>query len=143
MIQNMATCVAGSATAAEANNQINPLEQFGGEGPTLDGFRDSQLAESLAEDIDVNEDSDSERSLTTRVFDQMASFQRLVVGGVTLAVGVLVYNEVVGSLPSSGGAINQTPITNTVESAFGLAPVALIVIIAAVILAQVGGFMSN
>jgi len=138
----MATRFADSEAVEQTG--INPLEQLGGEGPTVDGFRDSQVAESLAADIDVSEDApDSEKSLTTRVFDQMVSFQRLVVGGVTLAVGVLVYNEVVGALPNSNGAINQTPINGTVESAFALAPVALIVIIAAVILAQVGGFMGG
>jgi hypothetical protein len=73
--------------------------------------------------------------------DQMMSFNRLVVGGVTLAVGILVYNEIIGALPTGGNeAINQTPVTSTVESAFVLAPVALLVIIAAVILANVSNF---
>jgi len=115
MIQNMATSVAGGETVEPTQPELNGAES-----------------------------DESDPSLTTRVFDQMQSFQRLVVGGVTLAVGVLVYNEVIGALPSSGNsAISQTPITSTVESAFTLAPVALIVIIAAVILAQVGGFMGG
>jgi len=133
----MATTV---ADAENAQNPISPLEQLGGDGPMVDGFRDSQVAESLAEDYDVSDSTAAEdKSVTTRVFDQMIQFQRLVVGGVTLAVGVLVYNEVIGALPSGGGAINQTNITGTVESAFTLAPVALIVIVAALVLAQVGG----
>jgi hypothetical protein len=130
---------ATTATAAADKYSATPdaLEQRE-TGPMVPGFRDSQVADSLQRDEGVEEES--ERGLTTRVFDQMASFNRLVTGGVTLAVGILVYNEVIGALPDSGGAINQTGVTTTVESAFQLAPVALIVIIAAVILAQVMGF---
>lgn len=137
----MATTVAGAETKQQ--NSISALEQLGGEGPAVDGFRDSQVASSIAADHHVSDDDEESKSTTTRIYEQMVEFQRLVVGGVTLAVGVLVYNEVVGSLPNSNGAINQTPINGTVESAFALAPVALIVIIAAIILAQVGGFMGG
>jgi len=101
------------------------------------------MAATSATDIDVQTTDDESAGLVERAYGQMASFNRLVTGGVTLAVGILVYNEVIGALPDSGGAINQTGVTTTVESAFQLAPVALIVIIAAVILAQVGGFMGG
>lgn len=85
-------------------------------------------------------DAKSLQDGVVREMGQMTTMNRLVVGGVTLAVGVLVYNEVVGALPNSGGAINQTAIDGTVESAFQLAPVALIVLISAVILRQVDAF---
>jgi uncharacterized membrane protein len=100
------------------------------------------MAAASATEIEVDAQSETteDKSLTQRAFGQMSSFNRLVTGGVTLAVGILVYNEVIGALPNSNGAINQTGVTTTVESAFQLAPVALIVIIAAVILAQVMGF---
>jgi len=106
--------------------------------PTMPGFRDATVGRvGIESDDAVKHDGG-----VTHTFDQMSTFNRLVTGGVTLAVGVLVYNEVISALPSSGGAINQSGITSTVESAFQLAPVALIVIVAAVILAQVMGFRS-
>jgi len=46
---------------------------------------------------------------------------------------------VFAALPNTTGAINGTVVSNTIESAFTLAPVALIVIVAALVLAQVGG----
>lgn len=126
---------ASSATAT--TDAPTALSQLGGDGPTVPGFRDSQVSENLQADVEAD---DSSKAVSTRVFEQMSSFNRLVTGGVTLAVGILVYNEVIGALPDSSGAINQSAVTTTVESAFQLAPVALIVIIAAVILAQVMGF---
>lgn len=122
----------------------SPTDVPNTEGPTVDGFRDAELDEAL---LSQGETEDTDASVREKVYDgakrrydQMATMNRLVTGGVTLAVGVLVYNEVVAALPNGGGAINQTAIDGTVESAFVLAPVALIVLISAFILAQVSGF---
>jgi hypothetical protein len=70
----------------------------------------------------------------------MASFNQMVTAAVTLIVGILIFNQVQTALPSTSGGINETPIVSTIESAFDLAPVVLIVLIAGLILAQVGGF---
>jgi hypothetical protein len=70
----------------------------------------------------------------------MASFNQMVTAAVTLIVGILIFNQVQSALPSTSGGINETPIVGTIESAFDLAPVVLIVLIAGLILAQVGGF---
>jgi len=78
--------------------------------------------------------------LVTRRADQMLSFQSMVTAAVTLIVGVLIFNEVQNALPDTAGGVNSTPVTNTIESAFQLAPVVLIVLVAALILAQVAGF---
>jgi 4-hydroxybenzoate polyprenyltransferase len=78
--------------------------------------------------------------LVTRRADQMLSFQSMVTAAVTLIVGVLIFNEVQAALPDTTGGVNSTPVTSTIESAFQLAPVVLIVLVAALILAQVAGF---
>jgi hypothetical protein len=64
----------------------------------------------------------------------------MVTAAVTLIIGVLVFNQILGALPTSSTGINRTGIVNTVESAFQLAPVVLIVLVAALVLAQVSGF---
>jgi hypothetical protein len=63
----------------------------------------------------------------------------MVAAAVTLIVGVLIYNNVFDALPDTSGAINGTSVSSTIESAFLLAPVALIVLVAALVLAQIGG----
>ena len=78
--------------------------------------------------------------LVTRRADQMLSFQSMVTAAVTLIVGILIFNEVQAALPSTTGGIDETTIVSTIESAFQLAPVVLIVLVAALILAQVAGF---
>lgn len=78
--------------------------------------------------------------LVTRRADQMVSFNRMVTAAVTLIVGILIFNQVQSALPSTDGGINETPVINTIESAFELAPVVLVVLVAALILAQVAGF---
>jgi|AKVG01.1.fsa_nt_gi hypothetical protein len=78
--------------------------------------------------------------IVTRSASQMASFNQMVTAAVTLIVGILIFNQVQTALPSTSGGINETPIVSTIESAFDLAPVVLIVLIAGLILAQVGGF---
>jgi hypothetical protein len=60
----------------------------------------------------------------------MGTFNNLVAAAITLIVGVLVYNETFAALPNVDGAINGTEVSSTVESAFTLAPVVLIVIVA-------------
>ncbi len=68
------------------------------------------------------------------------AFRSVITAGITIIIGVLVYNQVFDALPSTTGAINATAISNTVESAMLLAPVALIVLVSAVILGYVSGF---
>jgi len=80
------------------------------------------------------------RPTVTRRADQLVSFQRMVTAAVTLIVGILIFNQVQDSLPSTTGGINSSPVVSTIESAFQLAPVVLIVLVAALILAQVAGF---
>jgi hypothetical protein len=87
--------------------------------------------------------SDSGPSLVTRTADQMMSFNRMVTAAVTLIVGILIFNQVQSALPATSGGINETPIVSTISSAFELAPVVLIVLVAALILAQVAGFRGN
>jgi len=70
----------------------------------------------------------------------MMSFNALVTASVTLVVGILIFNQVLSALPETSGGINATPVTSTIESAFTLAPVVLIVLVAALVLAQVAGF---
>jgi len=83
--------------------------------------------------VDVN-------SVVTRRADQMMSFNALVTASVTLIVGILIFNEVNAALPDTAGGIDTAPVITTIESAFSLAPVVLIVLVAALILAQVAGF---
>lgn len=64
----------------------------------------------------------------------------MVTAAITLIVGVLVFNQILSALPSTSGGVNRTAITGVVDSAFQLAPVVLIVLVAALILAQVSGF---
>jgi len=78
--------------------------------------------------------------MITRRADQMMSFNSLVTASVTLIVGILIFNEVQTALPETSGGINETGVVTTIESAFQLAPVVLIVLVAALILARgVGG----
>jgi len=79
-------------------------------------------------------------TLVTRRADQMMSFQSMVTAAVTLIVGILIFNQVEQALPDTAGGVNSTPVISTIESAFQLAPVVLIVLVAALILAQVAGF---
>ena len=81
-----------------------------------------------------------ETKIVTRRGDQMMSFNSLVTASVTLIVGILIFNEVQTALPSTTGGIDEAPVVGTIESAFQLAPVTLIVLVAALILAQVAGF---
>ena len=76
----------------------------------------------------------------SRIYGQMMTFNRIITGGITIIIGVLVYNQVFDALPATTGAIDATAISNTVESAMLLAPVALIVLVSAVILGYVSGF---
>lgn len=87
--------------------------------------------------------ADSGPSLVTRTADQMMSFNRMVTAAVTLIVGILIFNQVQDALPSTSGGINETPVVSTIESSFQLAPVVLIVLVAALILAQVAGFRGS
>ena len=81
----------------------------------------------------------SHRKLVTRSADQMATFRVMAAAAVTLVVAILIYNSVIDALPesTSQGAINFSEVTPTIESAFVLAPVALIVLIAAIVLRQI------
>jgi len=79
-------------------------------------------------------------AIVTRRADQMMSFNSLITASVTLIVGILIFNEVQAALPDTAGGINESGVVTTIESAFQLAPVVLIVLVAALILAQVAGF---
>jgi len=79
---------------------------------------------------------------TTRRHSQMVSFNRMVTAAVTLIVGVLVFNQILDALPTTSGGVNRSGIVSTIESSFQLAPVVLIVLVAALVLAQVAGFRS-
>lgn len=82
-------------------------------------------------------------STLTRKASQMGTFNSMVASAVTLIVGVLIFNSINGSLPSTTGGINaSTSVVPTIESAFQLAPIVLVVLVAALILAQVSGFRS-
>jgi len=75
--------------------------------------------------------------------NQTATFTRLVAGATTLIVGVLVFNEIEAALPTTNTGIDQTTIVNDIATAMELAPIVLLVIVAALVLAQVGGFGGN
>lgn len=84
----------------------------------------------------------------TRKHSQGATFNRMVTAALTLIIGVLVFNQVLDSLPGFDYAnrtalIDRGGIIGPVESAFQLAPVVLIVLVAGLILAQVTGFGRN
>ncbi len=82
-------------------------------------------------------------NLITRKASQMVTFNSMVVSAITLIVGVLIFNSVESSLPSTTGGIDQAPIVSTIGSAFELAPIVLVVLVAALILAQVSSFRSS
>ena len=75
--------------------------------------------------------------------DQVATFTRLVAGAVTLIVGVLIFNEIEAALPNTSTGIDQTSIVSDIATAMELAPIVLLVIVAALVLAQVSGFGGN
>jgi len=75
--------------------------------------------------------------------DQVATFTRLVAGAVTLIVGVLIFNEIEAALPNTSTGIDQTSIVTDIATAMELAPIVLLVIVAALVLAQVSGFGGN
>lgn len=80
-------------------------------------------------------------NLKTRTAEQMASFNRMVTASIVLIVGVLIFNQINDALPSDGGGINaSTTVVPTINDAFGLAPIVLVVLVAALILAQVNSF---
>jgi hypothetical protein len=83
------------------------------------------------------------KDIITRKASQMVTFNSMVVSAITLIVGVLIFNSVESSLPTTTGGINQTPIVSTIGSAFELAPIVLVVLVAALILAQVSSFRQN
>jgi hypothetical protein len=76
----------------------------------------------------------------TRQHDQGGTFNTMVTAAITLIVGVLVFNQILGALPETSGGVNRTDIVGVIDSAFQLAPVVLIVLVAALVLAQVSGF---
>lgn len=91
-------------------------------------------------DSNLRIDTRSKAGFKSRIYGQMMTFNRIITGGITIIIGVLVYNQVFDALPATTGAIDATAISNTVESAMLLAPVALIVLVSAVILGYVSGF---
>jgi hypothetical protein len=88
-------------------------------------------------------DADSSPSLVTRTADQATTFVRMTTAGVTVATGILIFNSVNKSVQVTTGGIDKTPIVETIEGAFQLFPILLIIIVSALILAQVAGFRGN
>jgi|APHM01.1.fsa_nt_gi hypothetical protein len=82
-------------------------------------------------------------NIVTRKASQMVTFNTMVTAAITLIVGVLIFNSVENSLPSTAGGIDQTPIIDTISSAFQLAPIVLVVLVASLILAQVAQFRGS
>lgn len=78
-------------------------------------------------------------SLTSRN-DQAGSFIQLVTASIVLVVGVLIFNEINASLPSTQGGINDTAVVADISTAMELAPIVLLVIVASLVLLQVSGF---
>jgi|AKVG01.1.fsa_nt_gi hypothetical protein len=81
----------------------------------------------------------------TRCADQSSTFIRVTSAAVTLVVGVLVFDSILNAIPdfdfaNNSNVIDPTGAVDVVESAFQLAPVAALVIIAGLILSQVAGF---
>ena len=56
---------------------------------------------------------------------------------------MLIFNEIEAALPDSQSGIDQTAIVGDIATAMELAPIVLLVIVAALVLAQVSGFGGN
>jgi len=85
----------------------------------------------------------SEPSLVTRTADQATTFVRMTTAGVTVATGILIFNSVNKSVQTTTGGIDKTPVVDTLQSAFSLFPIILIVIVSVMILDQVAGFRGD
>jgi len=72
--------------------------------------------------------------------DQAGSFIQLVTASIVLVVGILIFNEINASLPTTSGGINGTAVVGDISTAMELAPIVLLVIVASIVLAQVSGF---
>jgi hypothetical protein len=72
--------------------------------------------------------------------DQAGSFIQLVTASIVLIVGILIFNEINASLPSTTGGIDSTAVVGDISTAMELAPIVLLVIVASIVLAQVSGF---
>jgi len=72
--------------------------------------------------------------------DQAGSFIQLVTASIVLIVGILIFNEINASLPTTSGGINSTNVVGDISTAMELAPIVLLVIVASIVLAQVSGF---
>jgi hypothetical protein len=79
----------------------------------------------------------------TRRADQTATFVQVTSAAVTIVVGVFIFQQIETTIPDFDFANNSNVIdpagaTDVVGSAFQLAPVAAIIIIAGLILSQIG-----
>jgi nitrogen fixation/metabolism regulation signal transduction histidine kinase len=84
--------------------------------------------------------NDTPAQTVTRQHDQGGTFNTMVTAAITLIIGVLVFNQILGALPTTSSGVNRSGIVDVISSAFQLAPVVLIVLVAALVLAQVSGF---
>jgi hypothetical protein len=73
---------------------------------------------------------------------QSMTFQNMIRAAVTLGIGVVVTAEVFNAFPSVSGPIGNatTQVENLTGTAFELAPVVLIVIVAGLVLGAIRGF---
>jgi hypothetical protein len=89
---------------------------------------------SRARGRDIQEDVDTVRN--GQITDQ---FTRMIQIAVTLAVGVLITGEIFNALPSNSGPLGNasTQVESLTATAFELAPVVLVVIVAALVIGVV------
>ncbi len=96
----------------------------------------SQILEfgSRARGRDLNEDVDTVRN--GQITDQ---FTRMIQIAVTLAVGVLITGQIFDALPDASGPLGNasTQVEDLTATAFELAPVVLVVIVAALVIGVV------
>jgi hypothetical protein len=78
----------------------------------------------------------------TRRADQTATFIQVTSAAVTILVGVFVYSQIESTIDfdfqNNSDVIDPAGATDVVESAFQLAPVAAILLIAGLILSRIG-----
>lgn len=79
-----------------------------------------------------------EAARTVRTGQMTNQFTMMVQVAVTLAVGVLIVGEIFNALPSTGALSNaSTAVENQTGTAFELAPIVLIVIVASLVIGVV------
>jgi hypothetical protein len=84
------------------------------------------------------DDESAEETRTLRSGQMSNQFTMMVQVAVTLAVGVLIVGEIFNALPDSGALSNaSTAVENQTGTAFELAPIVLIVVVASLVIGVV------